>query len=59
LPQLIHFASEIALTVKKLLGPKQIENATKYIGIVNFKDDGFEVTTATTLEEATSRKRTA
>lgn len=40
------------LYVKKLLGHKRIENTMKYIGLVHFKDDEFEVTTATTVEEA-------
>lgn len=40
------------LTVKKLLGHKCIENTMKYIGMINFKDDEYEVTTATTVDEA-------
>jgi hypothetical protein len=40
------------LTVKKLLGHKRIENTTKYIGVINFKTDEYEVTTATDVEEA-------
>ncbi len=39
------------LTVKKLLGHKRVENYMKYIGLLNFKDDEFEETTATTPEE--------
>jgi len=38
--------------VKKLLGYKRIENTMKYIGMIHFKDDEFDVTTATTVEEA-------
>jgi len=38
--------------VKKLLGHKRIENTMKYIGMIHFKDDEFDVTTATTVEEA-------
>jgi hypothetical protein len=34
------------------LGHKRVENSMKYIGMINFKDDEFEVTTATTMEEA-------
>jgi integrase len=39
------------LIVKKLLGLKRIENAMKYIGMIQFKDDQFETATATTQEE--------
>jgi len=38
--------------LKKLLGHKRIENSMKYIGMINFKTDEFEVTTATTVEDA-------
>jgi hypothetical protein len=40
------------LTVQKLLGHKNIRNTMKYIGMINFRDDEFEATTATTVEEA-------
>ena len=40
------------LTVKRLLGHKRIESTMKYIGLLNFKDDEYEVTTATTVDEA-------
>jgi hypothetical protein len=40
------------LTVKRLLGHKRIENTMKYISMIHFKDDQFEVTTATDIEEA-------
>jgi hypothetical protein len=36
----------------KLAGHKGIENTMKYIGMLHFKSDEFEVATATTLEEA-------
>jgi hypothetical protein len=39
------------LLVKKLLGHKRIENSMKYIGMIQFKDDQYETTTATTIEE--------
>jgi len=39
------------LIVKKLLGHKRIENSMKYIGMIQFKDDQYETTTATTVEE--------
>ncbi|MGQ9624561.1 MAG: tyrosine-type recombinase/integrase [Candidatus Bathycorpusculaceae bacterium] len=47
-----HYTNGNVLTVKKLLGHKRIENTMKYIGMIHFKDDEFEVTTATTVEEA-------
>jgi integrase len=40
------------LLVKKLLGHKKIENTMKYTQLIQFKDDDFEVTNATTVEEA-------
>jgi hypothetical protein len=39
------------LTVKKLLGHKQIKNTMKYIGRIEFKDTDFETTSATTIED--------
>ncbi|OGD46870.1 hypothetical protein A3K79_03845 [Candidatus Bathyarchaeota archaeon RBG_13_46_16b] len=47
-----HYTNGNVLTVKKLLGHKRIENTMKYIGLIHFKDDEFEVATATTVEEA-------
>ncbi|MGB9854835.1 MAG: tyrosine-type recombinase/integrase [Candidatus Bathyarchaeales archaeon] len=46
-----HYTNGNVLTVKRLLGHKRIENTMKYIGMINFKDDEFEVATATTDEE--------
>lgn len=40
------------LLVKKLLGHKKIENTMKYTELIQFKDDDYEVTSATTIEEA-------
>jgi integrase len=40
------------LLVKKLLGHKKIENTMKYTQLIQFKDDDYEVATATTVEEA-------
>ena len=40
------------LTVQKLLGHKNIRNTMKYIGMIDFKDSDFEVTTASTVDEA-------
>jgi hypothetical protein len=47
-----HYTNGNVLTVKKLLGHKRIENTMKYISMIHFKDDEFEVTTATTVEGA-------
>jgi integrase len=47
-----HYSNGNVLLVKKLLGHKRVENSMKYIGMINFKDDEFEVATATTIEEA-------
>jgi hypothetical protein len=47
-----HYTNGNVLTVKKLLGHKRIESTMKYIGMIHFKDDEFDVTTATTVEEA-------
>lgn len=38
--------------VKKLFGHKKIENTIKYTQLVQFKDDEYEETTASTVEEA-------
>jgi len=40
------------LLVKKLLGHKRIENTMKYTQLIQFKDDEFDVATATNVEEA-------
>ena len=47
-----HYTNGNVLIVKKLLGHKRVENSMKYIGMINFKDDEFEVATATDVEEA-------
>jgi len=47
-----HYTNGNVLTVKKLLGHKRIENTMKYISMIHFKNDEFEVTTTTTVEEA-------
>jgi integrase len=39
------------LTVKKLLGHKQIKNTMKYIGRIQFQDADFQTTSATTVED--------
>lgn len=49
---LAHYSNGNVLLVKKMLGHKRIENTMKYIGMIDFKDNEFEVTAATTVEEA-------
>jgi integrase/predicted RNA-binding Zn-ribbon protein involved in translation (DUF1610 family) len=49
---LAYYTNGNVLTVKKLLGHKRVENTMKYIGMIHFKNDEFEVATATTVEEA-------
>ena len=46
-----HYTRKILL-VKELLGHKRIENTMKYTRLVKFRDDEFDVETATTIEEA-------
>ena len=38
--------------LKKLLGHKKIDSTMKYTQLVHFKDDEFDVATATTIKEA-------
>jgi len=47
-----HYTRGNILTVKRLLRHKNVNNTMKYIGMIHFKDDEFEVTTATTVDEA-------
>jgi len=46
-----HYTKNILL-VQKLLGHKAIQNTMKYTQLVHFKDDEFDVATATTVDEA-------
>ena len=46
-----HYTRDILL-VQKLLGHKHITNTMKYTQLISFKDDEFDVATATTVEEA-------
>ena len=39
------------LIVKKLLGHKQVKNTMKYIGRIEFKDNDFETTSVSTVED--------
>jgi len=48
---LYHRTRDILL-VKKMLEHKKIENTMKYTQLIQFKDDDYEVATASTLEEA-------
>lgn len=47
-----HYTHGNVLKVKKLLGHKRIESTMKYIHMMPFKDDEFDVAAATTIEEA-------
>lgn len=46
-----YFHTRNILLVMKMLGHKRITNTLKYTQLVQFKDDEFEVATATTVEE--------
>jgi len=46
-----HYTRNILL-VKKVLGHRRIQSTMKYTQVVHFKDDEFDVSTATTAEEA-------
>ena len=46
-----HYTHGNILLVKKLLGHKRIENTMKYTQLIKFKDDEFDVATATNVEE--------
>ena len=48
---LAHYTNGNVLTVQKMLGHKRIENTVKYIGMIDFKNEDFEVATAATDEE--------
>ena len=39
------------LTVKKLLGHKQVKNTMKYIGRIEFQSQDFETTSVSTVED--------
>lgn len=54
-----HYTHGKVLAVKKVLGHKNIQNIMKYIHTVDFKDDEFEVATATTAEEVKELAATA
>jgi len=46
-----HYTKNLLL-VQKVLGHKSIQNTVKYTHLVHFKDDEFDVATATTVDEA-------
>jgi integrase len=48
---LAYYTNGNVLIVKKLLGHRRVENTMKYIGRIQFKDDGFDIATATTDDE--------
>jgi integrase len=48
---LAYYLNGNVVKVQRLLGHKRIENTMKYIGMINIKDDEFEVAVATTDEE--------
>jgi hypothetical protein len=47
-----HYTNGNVMTVQKMLRHKCILSSMKYIHMINLKDDEFEVTTATDVEEA-------
>jgi len=48
---LAHYTNGNVLTIKKMLPHKNILNTMKHIHTIEFKDEDFEETTATTIEE--------
>ena len=48
---LAYYTNGNVLIVKKLLGHRRVENTMKYIGRIHFKDDRFDIATATTEDE--------
>ncbi len=48
---LAHYTNGNVMTVKKALRHRSVLSTMKYIGTLQFKDDDFEVATATTIEE--------
>jgi hypothetical protein len=46
-----HYSHGDVLTVRKMLRHKRIENTMKYIHMIQFKDEDYDVATATTVEE--------
>ena len=48
---LAYYTNGNVLIVKKLLGHRRVENTMKYIGRIHFKDDRFDIATATSEDE--------
>ena len=48
---LAHYTHGNVLAVQKALGHKRIKNTMKYIHMIYFKDNEFDIATATTVEE--------
>ena len=48
---LAHYTNGNVLTIKRMLRHKNIQNTMKYIHTIEFKDEDFEETTASTVEE--------
>jgi len=48
---LAHYTNGNVLTIQKILRHKNIQDTLKYIHTVNFKNDDFEIATATSQEE--------
>jgi integrase len=48
---LAYYSHGNVLFVKRMLGHKYVENTMKYIHMIHFKEDEFEIATATTPEE--------
>ena len=46
-----HYSNGNVMTVKRVLRHKNVMNTMKYIHTVEFKDEDFEETTASTVEE--------
>jgi integrase len=48
---LAHYTNGNVLTIQKALRHKNIQNTMKYIHTIQFKDEDYEIATATTTEE--------
>lgn len=48
---LAHYTNGNVLTIKKALRHRNIQSTMKYISLLQFKDDDWDVATATTVEE--------
>ena len=51
---LAHYTNGNVLTIKKALRHKQVSNTMKYIHTIQFRDEEFEIDTATTLKRLSS-----